>query len=235
MLIQINNINVYYDDFHVLDNVSLNINEGECITILGSNGAGKSSLINSISGINKVRSGEIKFKKTTISNLPANEIVDLGIIQVPEGRKLFPSLTVRENLLIGAYSKYAKERREKRIDKVLEFVPALKDKMNRLAGSMSGGEQQMCAIGRGLMGQPNVLMLDEPSLGLAPKIVDEMFNIIIQIKKSGKSILLVEQNVGLSLDISDRAYILESGRVVLSGTAKEIEDNPELRKSYLGI
>jgi branched-chain amino acid transport system ATP-binding protein len=221
MLIQINNINVYYDDFHVLDNVSLNINE--------------SSLINSISGINKVRSGEIKFKKTTISNLPANEIVDLGIIQVPEGRKLFPSLTVRENLLIGAYSKYAKERREKRIDKVLEFVPALKDKMNRLAGSMSGGEQQMCAIGRGLMGQPNVLMLDEPSLGLAPKIVDEMFNIIIQIKKSGKSILLVEQNVGLSLDISDRAYILESGRVVLSGTAKEIEDNPELRKSYLGI
>ena len=199
------------------------------------NGAGKSSLINSISGINKVRSGEIKFKKTTISNLPANEIVDLGIIQVPEGRKLFPSLTVRENLLIGAYSKYAKERREKRIDKVLEFVPALKDKMNRLAGSMSGGEQQMCAIGRGLMGQPNVLMLDEPSLGLAPKIVDEMFNIIIQIKKSGKSILLVEQNVGLSLDISDRAYILESGRVVLSGTAKEIEDNPELRKSYLGI
>lgn len=235
MLIEINNIQVYYDDFHVLDNVSLNLNEGECITILGSNGAGKSSIIKTISGINKIRSGEIKFKGVPISNLVANEIVELGIIQVPEGRRLFPSLTVEENLLIGAYSKHAKEGREKRLSEILELIPALKDKMNRFAGSLSGGEQQMCAIGRGLMGLPTILMLDEPSLGLAPKIVEEMFEIIKHIRKSGTSILLVEQNVGLSLEISDRAYVLESGRVTVSGPAKELEDNPELKRSYLGI
>ncbi len=235
MLIEINKIEVYFDDFHVLNNVSLKINEGECVTILGSNGSGKSTLIKAISGINKIQSGDIKFNGVSINNAAAREIVELGIIQVPEGRRLFPSITVRDNLLLGAYSKRAKKGREERLDEILETLPALKDKMNRLAGSLSGGEQQMCAIGRGLMGKPSLLMLDEPSLGLAPKIVEEMFEIIKNIEESGTSILLVEQNVGLSLEISDRAYVLESGRVTLSGPAGELKDNPQLRKSYLGI
>ena len=235
MLIEIYKIEVYFDDFHVLNSVSLKINEGECVTILGSNGSGKSTLINAISGINKIQSGDIKFNGVSINNVTAREIVELGIIQVPEGRRLFPSITVRDNLLLGAYSKHAKKGREKRLDEILETLPALKDKMNRLAGSLSGGEQQMCAIGRGLMGKPSLLMLDEPSLGLAPKIVEEMFEIIKNIEENGTSILLVEQNLGLSLEISDRAYILESGRVALSGPVGELKDNPQLRKSYLGI
>ncbi|NLC25741.1 MAG: ABC transporter ATP-binding protein [Fastidiosipila sp.] len=235
MPLEINNINVYYDDFHVLNDVSLTADEGECITILGSNGAGKSTLINTVSGLNKTTSGDILYRNKSIKNIPAHEIVELGIIQVPEGRRLFPALSVYENLLIGAYSKRAREGREERLEFVLDLVPALKDKLKRSAGSMSGGEQQMCAIGRGLMSKPDLLMMDEPSLGLAPKIVEEMFDIIEQIMKTGTTILLVEQNVNMSLEVSERGYVLESGRIALSGSAKELENNPKLRESYLGI
>lgn len=235
MPLEINNINVYYDDFHVLNDVSITADDGECIALLGSNGAGKTTLINTVSGLNKTTTGDIIFNGKSVKDIPAHEVVELGIIQVPEGRRLFPNLSVRENLLVGAYSKRAREGREERMAYVLDMIPALKNKLSRAAGSMSGGEQQMCAIGRGLMSKPELLMMDEPSLGLAPKIVEEMFEIIEKIMKTGTSILLVEQNVNMSLEISKHAYVLESGRISLSGTAKELESNPKLRESYLGI
>ncbi|MDD2427009.1 MAG: ABC transporter ATP-binding protein [Eubacteriales bacterium] len=235
MPLEINNINVYYDDFHVLNDVSITAEDGECIALLGSNGAGKTTLINTVSGLNKTTTGDIIFNGKSVKDIPAHEVVELGIIQVPEGRRLFPNLSVRENLLVGAYSKRAREGREERMAYVLDMIPALKNKLSRAAGSMSGGEQQMCAIGRGLMSKPELLMMDEPSLGLAPKIVEEMFEIIEKIMKTGTSILLVEQNVNMSLEISKHAYVLESGRISLSGTAKELESNPKLRESYLGI
>ncbi|MDD3611497.1 MAG: ABC transporter ATP-binding protein [Eubacteriales bacterium] len=235
MLLEINNISVFYDDFHVIDDISLVVKKGECVTLLGSNGAGKSTLINTVSGLNRVKNGDIKFDGKSIRSLPAHEIVEQGIIQVPEGRRLFPALSVYENLLIGAYSKRAREGRDDRLEMVLDFIPAIKDKLKRLAGSLSGGEQQMCAIGRGLMAVPELLMLDEPSLGLAPKIVEEMFEIIMRIINSGTSVLLVEQNVNMSLEVSERGYVLESGRVVLEDSTEKLANNPELKRSYLGI
>ncbi len=233
-MLKVDQIDVYYDDFHVIDKVSLHILPGECVALLGGNGAGKSTLINAISGILPVKGGAIDFGPVRTSSLPSHKIVDLGIIQIPEGRRLFPAMTVRENLLLGGFCPRAKAKRHQKMEEVLALLPDLADKLDRLAGSLSGGEQQMCAIGRGLMSLPTILMLDEPSLGLAPMIVDKIFEIIKQVNKTGTAVLLVEQNVELSLEVSERAYVLENGRIRMEGAARLLRDNEELRKAYLG-
>lgn len=233
-VLKIDQIEVCYDDFHVIDKVSLNIKLGECVALLGGNGAGKSTLINAISGILPVNGGMISFNEVKISSLPSYKIVDMGIIQVPEGRRLFPAMTVRENLLLGAYCPRAKGQRQEKMDEILALLPDLGDKLNRMAGSLSGGEQQMCAMGRGLMALPTILMLDEPSLGLAPLMVERIFEIIKQVNKMGTAVLLVEQNVELSLEVSERAYVLENGRIRMEGAAHLLKDNEELKKAYLG-
>lgn len=234
-MLEVKNINVFYGLTQTLWNVSLRVNKGEIISIIGSNGAGKTTTLLTISGILRPKSGEIYFDGTKINTLESFKIVDLGIAQVPEGRRLFPYMTVLENLLIGAYTPRAR----KKIDDSLEFIfnlfPWFKERRNQLANTLSGGEQQMLAIGRGLMSAPSLLMLDEPSLGLAPYLVDAIFDVIKRIREEGITILLVEQNVRESLEISDRAYVLETGRIVLEGEGKELLRDKRIRKAYLGI
>jgi len=234
-MLSINNLDVFYGDVQVLKNISLKINKGEIITLVGSNAAGKSTTINAISGINQCRRGRIEFNEQVISNLPPNKIVNMGLIQVPEGRKLFPEMTIRENLELGAYTPHARKYCKENLDVVCTMFPKMKDRLKQLAGSLSGGEQQMCAIARGLMAKPELLMFDEPSLGLSPVMVQNVFKIIEDIKKQGITVLLVEQNVKHSLKVSDRAYVLETGEIVMEGTGEELLNNEYLKKAYLGI
>lgn len=234
-MLSIQNIDVFYGDIQVLRQVSLEIRKGEIISLVGSNAAGKSTTINAISGINRCRGGRIEFNGQVISNLPPNKIVDLGVVQVPEGRKLFPEMTILENLELGAYTAHARPKRKETLAMVYEMLPKLKEREKQLAGSLSGGEQQMCAIGRGLMAKPELLMLDEPSLGLSPVMVQTVFKIIRDIQQQGITVLLVEQNVKHSLKISDRAYVLETGKVVMEGAGSDLLDNEYLKKAYLGI
>lgn len=235
MLLEVENLNVYYGAIHALQGVSFNVQEGEIVTLIGANGAGKSTTLRTISGLLRSRSGYIKYKDQDISVAPAQDIVRMGISHVPEGRKIFAPLTVKENLLMGAFTRNDQIEIQKSMDRVFTSFPRLKERISQLGGTLSGGEQQMLATGRGLMSRPGLLMMDEPSMGLSPILVEEIFSIIKEINSQGTSILLVEQNAHMALTISNRAYVIETGRIVLSGTAKEIADNPQVKAAYLGV
>lgn len=235
MLLEVHDLNVYYGAIHALQGVSFNVEEGEIVTLIGANGAGKSTTLRTISGLLRTRTGSIKFKDQDITMMPADQIVRQGISHVPEGRKIFAPLTVKENLLMGAYTRKDPNEIQRSMERVFASFPRLKERINQLGGTLSGGEQQMLATGRGLMSRPSLLMLDEPSMGLSPILVEEIFNIIKDINSQGTSILLVEQNAQMALSISQRAYVLETGRIVLSGTAKEIAENPQVKAAYLGV
>ncbi|MDR3588844.1 MAG: ABC transporter ATP-binding protein [Negativicutes bacterium] len=234
-MLKVSNLNVYYGNFEALRSVSLEVGAGEIVALLGANGAGKSTTINTISGLTDQRAGEVTFCGENLQGLPAYERVNKGIVQVPEGRKLFPFMTVLDNLLIGSYSEEGKRQRAQTLEMVYELFPRLAERKSQLAGTLSGGEQQMCAVGRGLMAQPKILMLDEPSLGLAPIIVEKIFEAIVKINKLGTSILLVEQNVLYALEIANRGYVVETGETVLQGMSAELSTNEDLRKAYLGL
>lgn len=234
-MLRIKDLRVNYGEFQALNGVSFDINEGEIVTILGSNGAGKSTSINAVSGVVNVKSGTMDFEGKNLSEIPTHERVKMGIIQVPEGRKLFPFMSVMDNILVGSYLKNTHPKRKENLDLVFDLFPKLYERKNQAAGSLSGGEQQMCAISRALMGCPRLLMLDEPSLGLAPVVVEKIFEILIKINKLGTTILLVEQNATAALEIANRGYAIENGRNVLEGPAKELLANEDLRKAYLGV
>ena len=224
-----------YEDIEIVKGLSLKLEQGSITTIIGSNGVGKTTTIRTISGINKTWTGEILFEGKPIHDLPPHKRVEMGIVMVPEGRRLFPSLTVRENLQLGAFNKAAAAKADQRLDEVLDLFPRVGERLDQYAGTLSGGEQQMVAISRGLMSGPNILMLDEPSLGLAPIIVQQIFELISEVRRRGTTVLLVEQNVHKSLMISDYAWVMENGNVTINGTGKELMDNPEVKKAYLGL
>ena len=234
-MLKLKNVNTYYVDVQALFNVSLEVNEGEIVSIVGSNGAGKSTILNTVSNLLHCSGGAIYFYNTKISEIQANEIVELGLVQVPEGRHNFPRMSVLENLELGSFSKRARKEKDKNLKIVFEMFPKLEERKKQLSGTLSGGEQQMLAIGKALMSLPKLLMLDEPSLGLAPKLVQQVFSITQEIRKRGATVLLVEQNTSHSLSISDRGYVLENGRIVLEGKGKELLNNDHVREAYLGI
>jgi len=234
-MLKLSNINSFYDEVQVLKDLSLQVNKGEIVTLIGANAAGKSTMLSCISRTVTSFNGDIEFEGTKISKFRPDQIVDLGLIQVPEGRLLFPKLTVRENLELGAYSKRSRSNRKVKLQYVYDLLPRLKERANQMAGSLSGGEAQMCAIGRGLMANPNLLMFDEPSLGLAPIVVLEIMNLIKNIRDEGMTILLVEQNVRQSLKLADRAYVIENGKIIMEGVGKELLNSDEVKKAYLGI
>jgi branched-chain amino acid transport system ATP-binding protein len=235
MLLEVEDLNVYYNAIHALQGISFNIEEGEIVTLIGANGAGKSTTLRTISGLLRPRKGTVKFKGQDITMVPAEQIVRLGISHVPEGRKIFAPLTVRENLQMGAFTRNDPVEIQESMERVFASFPRLKERINQLGGTLSGGEQQMLATGRGLMSKPSLLLLDEPSMGLSPILVEEIFRIIKEINAQGTSILLVEQNALMALSIANRAYVLETGRVVLPGSAKEVANNPQVKTAYLGI
>lgn len=235
-MLSINNIDVYYGDVQVLKDISMEVKDKELVAVIGANGAGKTTLIKTISGLLKPREGSITFKDSKISDLPGHKIVDQGIVQVPEGRLLFPEMSVLENLQMGSFLIKDKKLFEENLQTVFDLFPRLKEREKQLAGTLSGGEQQMAAIGRAIMASPKLIMMDEPSLGLSPKLVGTIFDLIMKINKElGMTVLLVEQNVQMSCQISDRAYVIENGSVVLSGTGREMLSNDHVRKAYLGI
>ena len=234
MLLNIKNIDVAYDDYQVIWNVSLNVKEGEIVALLGPNGSGKSTILNSISGLIKIKAGEINFNNIPIHKFETYQRVGVGISHVLERRRVFPYLTVLQNLLLGAYHEKAKAEREKSLQDVYDFFPKLKDRSNQIANTMSGGEQQMLAIGRGLMGMPKLLMVDEPFLGLAPLVIEDLKLIFKKIAERGIAILFVEQNVRLALSMANRGYILESGRLVIDGASKDLVDSKEVKRIFLG-
>jgi branched-chain amino acid transport system ATP-binding protein len=235
-MLKVNHIDVSYGDVQVLFDVSLDIKAGELVAVIGANGAGKTTLLRAVSGLLKPHGGEIRFQDDIISNRPPYYMVATGIVQIPEGRLLFPDMSVQENLRMGAYLNKDKTQIEETLHSVYDMFPILKERSTQMAGTMSGGEQQMLAIGRGLMARPKLLMLDEPSLGLSPKLVQQVFNLVLQINKEmGVTVLLVEQNVRHSCEISDRAFVLENGRVVLDGPGREMLQNDHVRRAYLGL
>ena len=234
-MLKVKGIEVFYGDLQALREVSLEVNQGEVISIVGSNGAGKSTTLMAISGILKPRRGKILFHGIRFSDIPSSRVVELGIVQIPEGRQLFPSLTVLENLEMGAQFSKAKKVRKESLEWVFQLFPRLGERVDQLAGTFSGGEQQMLAIGRGLMSRPSLLMLDEPSLGLSPILVKTIFEIVREINQQGTTILLVEQNVFHSLTLSHRGYVLENGSIVMSGAGQELLKNQHIRQSYLGL
>ncbi len=233
-LLEIKDLEVYYGVIQALKGISFEVNEGEIVTLIGANGAGKTTAMHSIMGLIPAKSGTITYEGQVINKLPAHKIVHLGMTQVPEGRRVFQELTVYENLLMGAYTQKNKGDIKMHLENVFEKFPRLKERRTQVAGTLSGGEQQMLAMGRALMCSPKLLMLDEPSMGLSPLLVDQVFEIIKEIHKDGTTILLVEQNAGKSLAISDRAYVLENGRIAYSGTGKELAESDEIKKAYLG-
>jgi branched-chain amino acid transport system ATP-binding protein len=234
MLLNIKNIDVAYDDYQVIWNVSLSVKEGEIVALLGPNGSGKSTVLNSISGLIKIKNGEIDFNNIPIHKFETYQRVGVGISHVLERRRVFPYLTVLQNLLLGAYHEKAKAEREKSLQDIYNFFPKLKDRSNQIANTMSGGEQQMLAIGRGLMGIPKLLMVDEPFLGLAPLVIEDLKLIFKKIVERGIAILFVEQNVRLALSMANRGYILESGRLVIDGASKDLIDSKEVKRVFLG-
>lgn len=235
MLLEVNDLNVFYGAIHALQGVSFTLDEDEIVTLIGANGAGKSTTLRTISGLLRSRSGYIKFRGQDISTMPAEQIVRLGISQVPEGRKIFAPLTVRENLDMGAYTRNNAAENQASMQRVFNSFPRLKERINQLGGTLSGGEQQMLAMGRALMSRPNLLLLDEPSMGLSPILTEEIFRIIKEINSQGTTILLVEQNALMALSVANRAYVLETGSIVLHGGAGEVRDNPQVRNAYLGV
>ena len=235
MLLSVNDLHVYYGAIHAVKGVSLEVNEGEIVTLIGANGAGKSTVLNTISGLLRAKTGTIEFMGTPINNMAPNKIVQLGLAQCPEGRRVFSGLTVQQNLQMGAYTRRdGKEAIQNDFDMVFDLLPRLKERRNQPAGTLSGGEQQMLAMGRALMSHPKLLMLDEPSMGLAPILVEQIFGIIRELHASGTTILLVEQNAQAALEVADRAYVLETGRIVLSGTGAELMASDQVQKAYLG-
>jgi len=234
-MLSVKELDLYYGDAQALDRVSLEVPQGAIVAIIGANGAGKSSLIRTIAGIEAPRAGSITFKGRAITGLESHRICNLGIGQVAEGRQVFPSLTVLENLEMGAMIPRARANARRQLDEVLAMFPRLKERGAQIAGTMSGGEQQMLAIGRCLMGAPELIMFDEPSLGLAPLVVQEVLRTIHLLNRRGLTILLVEQNVAVSLKISQRAYVLENGRIVMSGSGPELLHNDRVRQAYLGL
>lgn len=236
MIIEAKSINSYYGKIQALFDVSFCLNDGEVISFIGANGAGKSMLMQSIVGLVKVGSGNIIFNGEDITNMPTHKIIKKGVVYVPEGRRIFPDLTVEENMIIGAHSRNDSSKKQKEeMEEIYDMFPRLKERIKQKGGSLSGGEQQMLAIARGLMAAPKLLMLDEPSMGLAPIIVEEMFELIAGISRKKKlPIMLVEQNAYMAFSISDRAYVLENGNVTFSGTSEELISSDEIRKSYLG-
>jgi branched-chain amino acid transport system ATP-binding protein len=234
-MLDVEKINVFYDDAQALWDISFKVDQGEIVTLVGSNGSGKSTTLKAISGLVPPSSGEIRLEGTRIDHVPAHRIVEMGIAQIPEGRRLWPGLSVLENLELGAYTKGARAVREESMAYVFKLFPRLHERRMQLAGTLSGGEQQMLAIGRGLLSKPKLLILDEPSLGLAPFLVDEVFETIQKINREGATILLVEQNVNYGLAISSRGYVLETGRIVLSGSGKELLADEHVKTAYLGL
>ena len=233
-MLKIDNIDVYYGAIHALKGISLEVNEGEIVTLIGANGAGKSTTLRTISGLLKPKTGSITFLGQSIAGVRAHEIVKKGITQVPEGRRVFAEMTVMENLDLGAFVRKDKAGIQQDLKHVFELFPRLEERKNQSAGTLSGGEQQMLAMGRALMSRPKLLLLDEPSMGLAPLLIKEIFNIIVDINKSGTTVLLVEQNANMALSIANRAYVLETGRITLSGKAQDLAASEDVRKAYLG-
>lgn len=232
-MLKVNNLNVFYGGIHALKGVSLNVSKGQIVSIIGSNGAGKSTLINSVSGIVKYKEGEIFYKGEKLSK-QAHKIVKAGICQVPEGRIIFANLTVMDNLKMGSFLRNDTDEIDKDLNRIFDLFPILKEREKQIAGTLSGGEQQMLAMGRGLMSNPDLILLDEPSLGLAPLLINTIFDIIIEIKNMGKTILLVEQNAFKALSIADYAYVLEQGVITMEGNANELIKNEKIKEAYLG-
>ena len=234
MYFQIRDLNVYYRAIHALQGISLTVNRGEIVALIGGNGAGKSSTLNSISGVVEITSGSITYQDENVTSIPTDQIVRKGLVQVPEGRHIFPKMTVQENLEMGAFLKNDPAQIRRDLDRVYELFPRMKERRNQAGGTLSGGEQQMLAIGRGLMGNPDLMLLDEPSMGLSPILVEQIFDIIVDINAQGTSILLVEQNAQMALAVADRGYVLETGEIVLTGTGLELLNNPKVQAAYLG-
>ena len=233
-MLRVEDINVYYGAIHAIKGISLEVNDGEIVALIGSNGAGKSTTLRTISGLMKPKTGRIMYDGEDITGVPAHKIVGKGLCQVPEGRHVFANMTVMENLELGAYLRTDKEGIAKDMEMVFEKFPRLLERKDQLSGTLSGGEQQMLAMARALMSRPKLLLLDEPSMGLAPLLIKEIFNIIKEINAGGTTVLLVEQNANMALSIADKAYVLETGRITLSGTAAELASSEEVRKAYLG-
>lgn len=233
-MLEVKDINVYYGAIHAIKGISLSVEEGEIVTLIGANGAGKSTTLRTISGLLKPKTGEINFLGKNIAGMPAHKIVREGISQVPEGRRIFAEMTVQENLELGAFTRTDNDEIQKDFQMVFKRFPRLEERRLQQAGTLSGGEQQMLAMGRALMSRPKLLLLDEPSMGLAPLLIKEIFNIIVDINKTGTTVLLVEQNANMALSIANRAYVLETGRITISGDAKELAASEDIRKAYLG-
>jgi len=233
-MLKIDNLDVYYGNIHALKGVHLQVEEGEIVTLIGANGAGKTTLLKTISGLLKPKNGEIQYNGENIALKKPQYIAKSGIVHVPEGRRVFPNMTVQENLELGAYLRKDKKEIEKDLQHVYELFPRLYERKKQQAGTLSGGEQQMLAIGRGLMAKPKLLLLDEPSMGLAPLLVKTIFKVIEDINNEGTTILLVEQNAHMALTIANRAYVIETGKVVLSGSAQELRESDQVREAYLG-
>jgi len=234
-MLEVRDLSLAYGDVQVLFGVSLRVDEGEIVTLLGSNGAGKTTTLRAISGLRPPRGGEVLFSGQSLLAVPASKRAEMGIALVPEGRELWPLLTVRENLELGAYTRSARARSAANLEKVFRLFPRLRERHAQMAGSLSGGEQQMCAIGRALMSEPRLLMLDEPSLGLAPILVDQVFDIVRTLHQQGITILLVEQNLQKALEVARRGYVIETGTVKLSGTSADLLADPAIRSAYLGL
>ena len=233
-MLRVENIEVYYGMIHAIKGVSFEVNEGEVIALIGANGAGKTTILHTITGLLSPKSGHIYLEDKDLTKLPAHKIVYLGMAHVPEGRRVFQQLTVLDNLKLGAFSITDKAQIEKNLQYVYAHFPRLAERKNQIAGTLSGGEQQMLAMGRALMSNPKIILMDEPSMGLSPLLVNEIFKIISEVSKDGTTVLLVEQNAKKALSIADRAYVLETGKIVMEGKASELLDNPRIRAAYLG-
>ena len=233
-MLKVDNIDVYYGAIHAIKGISIEVPKGEIVTLVGSNGAGKSTTLRTISGLMKPKNGTILFEDKNIVGVPAHKIVGMGLCQVPEGRHVFANMSVMENLELGAYLRNDKDGIARDLEDVFKKFPRLLERKDQISGTLSGGEQQMLAMGRALMSRPRLLLLDEPSMGLAPLLVKEIFNIIKEINDSGTTVLLVEQNANMALSIADKAYVLETGRIALAGTAQELASSEAVRKAYLG-
>ena len=232
-MLKVNDINVYYGAIHAIKGVSFQVNAGEVVTLIGANGAGKSTTLNTVCGLLHTRTGSIEFLEQNLAGIPAHKLVERGLAHVPEGRRIFQHMTVEENLEMGAYTQ-ARSSIDPNLERVYEQFPRLKERRKQVAGTLSGGEQQMLAMGRGLMSNPKLLMLDEPSMGLAPILVEQIFDIIRQLHKAGTTILLVEQNARMALSVADRGYVLETGKIVATGTGEELLRDEAVKKAYLG-
>jgi len=233
-LLELSDVHTYYGNIHALQGISMKVDEGEIVTLIGANGAGKTTTLNTISGLLRPRSGGVVFDSTDLTSVPAHDVVTHGVVQVPEGRRVFARLTVDENLHMGAYSVKDKKAVEAGVERAYQMFPRLRERSKQVAGTLSGGEQQMLAMGRALMAKPRILLLDEPSMGLAPNLVEQIFETIGEIHRSGTSILLVEQNAAQALTIAQRGYVLQTGRIVLADSAAGLAANEDVRRSYLG-